>query len=100
MLHVSSSSFVMSSSFGGGGGGDEDFNYDAEYKNKCTGLGALLGAIRNQEEGEIWDDEDDGEDNEQRDEPVVVAPKPKRRRMSRDSQERGAGAFYLCRHQW
>jgi hypothetical protein len=28
--------------------GDEDFNYDSEYKSKCTGLGALLGAIRNQ----------------------------------------------------
>ena len=40
-------------------GRDEDFNYDVEYKSKCTGLGALLGAIRSQEDGEIFDDEDE-----------------------------------------
>ena len=41
---------------GPSGEADDDFNYDVEYKSKCTGLGALLGTIRNQEEGEIFDD--------------------------------------------
>ena len=41
---------------GPSGEADDDFNYDVEYKSKCTGLGALLGTIRNQEEGEIFDE--------------------------------------------
>ena len=73
------------------GGGEEEFNYDVEYKSKSTGLGALLGAIRNQEEGEIFDDEPNetpGNENEDK-----RRNKSSRKRQHEDEQYYEQGRF-------
>ena len=77
-------------------GRDEDFNYDVEYKSKCTGLGALLGAIRNQEEGEIFDD-DEGEnagDNESKKKRKKSGRKRQHEDEEEDEQYYEAGKFF------
>ena len=70
-------------------GRDEDFNYDVEYKSKCTGLGALLGTIRNQEEGEIFDDDDENPRNDSK-----KRKKSGRKRQHEDEQYYEQGKDY------
>ena len=80
-------------------GRDEDFNYDVEYKSKCTGLGALLGAIRNQEEGEIFDDdeEENAGDNESKKKRKKSGRKRKHEDEEEDEQYYEAGKYSLQR---
>ena len=78
-------------------GRDEDFNYDVEYKSKCTGLGALLGAIRNQEEGEIFDDEEENAGNNESKKKRKKSGRKRQHEEEEDEQYYEAGKYSLSR---